>query len=395
MESIAVIGASLAGLRATEALRREGFEGELHLVGDEGELPYDRPPLSKKVLDGERNVEETGLVTNEALDDLNVTRHLNDTAVSLDSATLVVTLGSGRELDVDGVIIATGARARTIPTELDGVYALRTMADSAAIAAAFDAAPSRVVIVGAGFIGAEVAAAARGRGLDVTLVEMANAPFERVLGAEVGQVVADIHSEHGVDLRTGVGQRAFHGDGSIEAVELTDGSSIDADLVVVGVGAIPNAEWLEGSGLTIDDGVQCDETLSAAPGVVAIGDVANWYNPRFDARMRVEHWENAIISGQHGAKRLLHGEAAGAYDPVPWFWSDQYDHKLQLAGRTAGYNSFEIVEGDVESRRFVALYGRDGVFTGVFGMSRPRHVIKYRQLIAAGATWAEALAAEI
>lgn len=396
MKSIAVIGASLAGLRAIETLRGEGFDGVLHLVGDEGELPYDRPPLSKQVLSGEWDSEQVRLASAVALDELQVTKHLSDPAAALDASTRRVVLASGVELDVDGVIIATGARTRSIDTDLQGVHTLRTRGDAEAIAEAFNGEPNRVAVVGGGFIGAEVAATARGRGIDVTLIEMSDTPFQRVLGAEVGGVIADLHRDQGVDLRTGVGCAGFQGGGgSIEAVELTDGSTVEADLVVVGIGVIPNTEWLEGSGLVLDNGVLCDETLLAAPGVVAAGDVANWPNPRFGEMMRVEHWDNAVTSGQHAARRLLHGEAAGVYDPVPWFWSDQYDRKLQLAGRTTNYDSFELVEGDYASRRFAVLYGRDGQFCAVLGMNRPRHVMKYRQLLTAGASWDEALAAEI
>ena len=396
MKSIAVIGASLAGLRAIETLRGEGFDGVLHLVGDEGELPYDRPPLSKQVLSGEWDSEQVRLASAVALDELQVTKHLSDPAAALDASTRRVALASGVELDVDGVIIATGARTRTIDTDLQGVHTLRTRGDAEAIAEAFNGEPNRVAVVGGGFIGAEVAATARGRGIDVTLIEMSDTPFQRVLGAEVGGVIADIHRDQDMDLRTGVGCAGFHGGwGSIGAVELTDGSTVEADLVVVGIGVIPNTEWLEGSGLVLDNGVRCDETLLAAPGVVAAGDVANWPNPRFGEMMRVEHWDNAVTSGQHAARRLLHGDAAGVYDPVPWFWSDQYDRKLQLAGRTTNYDSFELVEGDYASRRFAVLYGRDGQFCAVLGMNRPRHVMKYRQLLTAGASWDEALAAEI
>ena len=396
MKSIAVIGASLAGLRAVETLRGEGFDGVLHLVGDEGELPYDRPPLSKQVLSGEWDSEQVRLASAVALDELQVTKHLSDPAAALDASTRRVALASGVELDVDGVVITTGARTRTIDTDLQGVHTLRTHGDAEAIAEAFNGEPNRVAVVGGGFIGAEVAATARGRGIDVTLIEMSDTPFQRVLGAEVGGVIADLHRDQGVDLRTGVGCAGFQGGGgSIEAVELTDGSTVEADLVVVGIGVIPNTEWLEGSGLVLDDGVPCDETLLAAPGVVAAGDVVNWPNPRFGEMMRVEHWDNAVTSGQHAARRLLHGDAAGVYDPVPWFWSDQYDRKLQLAGRTTNYDSFQLVEGDYASRRFAVLYGRDSQFCAVLGMNRPRHVMKYRQLLTAGASWDEALAAEI
>ncbi|MGZ0178144.1 MAG: NAD(P)/FAD-dependent oxidoreductase [Acidimicrobiales bacterium] len=394
MKSIAVVGASLAGLRAVETLRSEGFDGDLHLVGDEVHRPYDRPPLSKQILSGAWDVERIWLTAEETFDELRLTTHLGDAAVSLDAGALTVTLASGTVLDVDGVVIATGARTRTIGEPLGGVHTLRTLDDAKAIRAAFQAGPSRVVVIGAGFIGAEVAASARGLGLDVTMIEMAESPFERSLGADMGAVLADVHRDHGVDLRLGVGCEAIVGEEHVESIRLTDGSTIDTDLVIVGIGVIPNVEWLEGSGLNIENGVVCDTTSLAAPGVVAAGDVAQWPNGHFGQTMRVEHWDNAITQAVHAAKRLLHGESVGPYEPVPWFWSDQYDRKIQLAGRTAGFDSFQIIDGDIESRKFAAIYGRNGTIVAVLGFNRPRHVMRYRQLIDAKASWADAIDAE-
>lgn len=395
MQSIAVVGASLAGLRAAEALRREGFDGTIHLIGDEQHAPYDRPPLSKEILAGTKDAEATALLPAEKLDALELEAHYGRAATSLDVASLTLALDDGTSLGTNGIVIATGARTRTIGDPLAGVFTLRTLGDSLAIRAAFDAAPQRVVVVGAGFIGAEVAATARGRGIDVTMIEMAEAPFERSLGAAMGAVLADVHRDHGVDLRLGVGVAGFRGDERVTGVELTDGSVIDADVVVVGVGVTPNTEWLASSGLDITDGVLCDETSLAGPGIVAAGDVARWPNPHFGEVMRVEHWDNATTQGVHAAKRLLKGDAVGAYAPTPWFWSDQYDRKIQLAGRTTGFDRFEIVTGDVESRTFAGLYGRNGRFVAVLGFNRPRHVMRYRQLIDARASFDEALAAEI
>ena len=390
--SIAVVGASLAGIRAAETLRQEGFGGTIHLAGDEPHAPYARPPLSKQILSGDWDFDKTPLSTDDEFAALDLTLHLGDAATALDADALTVTLASGTTLDVDGVVIATGARARTIGEPLAGVHTLRSLQDAAAIRDALANKPERVVVIGAGFIGAEVAATARGLGIDVSLIEMTHTPFEQSLGKDVGELMVEIHrDDHGVDVRLGVGCAEIVGTDHATAVTLTDGSSIDADLVVVGVGVIPNVEWLADSGLTIDDGVVCDETSLAAPGIVAAGDVAQWPNPLFGDTMRVEHWDNAIAQGIHAAKRLLHGESAGAYAPVPWFWSDQYDRKLQLAGRTTGFDSFEIVDGDFESRRFAAIYGRNDKLVAVVGMNRPRHVMRYRALIESGASWAEAL----
>ena len=393
MKSVTIVGASLAGMRAAESLRREGFDGTVTVVGDETDAPYDRPPLSKQVLAGEWEPERIALYDAEALDDLRLAWRLGTRAVAFDAASRTVTLEGGERLGADGVVIATGARTRTLPgtEDLAGVYTLRSLADSLAIRAEFEATPGRVVVVGAGFIGAEVAATARGRGLDVTMVEMAETPLERVLGAELGRVCADVHRDHGVDLRLGVGVAEITGDDRVEQVVLSDGTRLDADVVIVGVGVIPNTEWLEGSGLEIHNGVVCDETCLAAPGVVAAGDVARWPNRLFGQSMRVEHWDNAIDQGMAAARRLLAGDDAEPFAPVPWFWSDQYDRKIQLAGRSGPDDDVVVVTGSPEERRFAAVYGRAGRIVAVLGFNRPRHVMQYRRLIARGASWDEAL----
>jgi NADPH-dependent 2,4-dienoyl-CoA reductase/sulfur reductase-like enzyme len=248
-------------------------------------------------------------------------------------------------------------------------------------------------VVGAGFIGAEVAATCRKRGIDVTLIEALAAPLERGLGAEMGMIAADLHRDHGVDVRLGVGVVMLDGHDRVERVRLTDGSAIDADLVVVGIGVSPVTEWLEGSGLTLDNGVVCDETCLAAPGVVAAGDVARWPNRRFGEVMRVEHWDNAIEMGTAAGRRLLVEDFdAEVYAPIPWFWSDQYDRKIQLAGRAGPDDDVQVISGSVEDRKFSALYGRAGRLVGVLGWNQPRVVMTYRGLIDAGATWDDALA---
>ncbi len=391
-------GASLAGMRAAETLRTEGFTGTLTVVGDEAHAPYDRPPLSKQVLTGEWDVDRLALPSGDK-PELELTWERGVAATGLDLSTHEVALADGRSLPFDGLVIATGAAARMIPGTdgMAGVHAVRTLDDALAVRAALDAGVRRVVVVGAGFIGAEVASSCRSRDLAVTMVEPLPQPLSRVLGDEIGAVVAQVHLEHGVDLRLGVGVEAIEaGPHGVERVRLTDGSTVDADLVVVGIGVIPNTGWLEGSGLTIDDGVLCDETTLAAPGVVAAGDVARWPNPLFGEVMRVEHWEHAIDMGAHAARRLLAGEGPGEpYGPVPWFWSDQYDRKLQLAGRVRPTDELAIVAGSVEEHRFTALYGRNGTVTGAFAMNMPARVVKYRQAIAAGLRWDDALAAAV
>ena len=395
--SVTIVGASLAGLRAAETLRRDGFDGPITLIGDEAHEPYDRPPLSKQVLAGDWEPDRIALTPSDKLADLDLDLRFGTAAVGFDlaSRTLRLTGGEteGETLEVDALLIATGARCRTLGQPREGVHVLRSLDDCLALRADFDAAPDRVVVVGAGFIGAEVAATARTRGLDVTVVEALSAPLIRVLGPEMGEVCAAVHRDHGVDLRTGVGVEGFDGAGRVERVRLTDGSAVDASVVVVGIGVVPNTEWLEGSGLALDDGVVCDAAGLAAPGVAAAGDVARWPNRRFGEAMRVEHWDNAAAQGAHSARALL--GAAEPYEPVPWFWSDQYDRKIQLAGHVRPDDEVRVVAGSVAERRFAALYGRGGRLMGALGFNRPRHVMRYRAMIEQGAAFEEALAAEV
>lgn len=398
-QSIHIVGASLAGIRGAEALRRRGFDGRIVLLGDEPHHPYDRPPLSKQVLAGAWDADRTALTTPEKLDALDLELRLGVAATGFELASRRLSTTEGDEV-VDGLLIATGARCRTLPGTdgVAGVHVLRSLDQTMALRSDLEAGPGRVVVVGAGFIGAEVAATCRGRGLDVTMIEALPTPLGRVLGDRMGAVCADVHRQHGVDLRTGVGvERIESGaDRRVKAVVLSDGAVIPADVVVVGIGVVPNTEWLEQSGLDIDDGVRCDETMLAAPGVTAAGDVARWPNRRFGEEMRVEHWDNAIEQGVHAAERLLvDDDDAAPFRPVPWFWSDQYDRKIQLAGRVGPDDEVEIVTGSLAEHRFAALYGRADRLVGVLGFNRPRHVMQYKTMIENGASFAEAVAAEV
>lgn len=397
-QSIHIVGASLAGIRAAEALRRREFDGRIVLIGDEPHHPYDRPPLSKQVLAGEWEVDRLALTKPEKFEDLDLDLRLGVRATGFDLASRTLSTDTGDDI-VDGLVIATGARCRTLPgtEEMSGVHVLRSLDDALALRADLDAGPDRVVVVGAGFIGAEVAATCRGRGHAVTMVEPLPTPLGRVLGDDIGRVMAEVHVEHGVDLRTGVGVDRLEADaGRVARVVLTDGTVVEADLVVIGIGVLPNTEWLEGSGLTLDNGVVCDATMLAAPGVTAAGDVARWPNQRFDELMRVEHWDNAIEQGVHAAERLLVDDAdAVPFEPVPWFWSDQYDRKIQLAGRIRPGDDTHLATGSLEERRFAQLFGRDGRLVGVLGFNRPRHVMQYKTMIQDGVAFADAVAADI
>lgn len=388
-----MVGASLAGLAAAETIRERGFGGTLTVIDGATTLPPDRPPLSKQVLAGTMAPEAASQPVASRLDELALDVRLGTAATGLRVRDRVIELGDGNELGYDGLVIASGATPRRIETDLEGVHTLRTLEDAVAIRDALARGPRRCVVVGAGFIGAEVAATARSLGIEVSVVEFAPRPMQRVLPGEIGGFVADVLSDHGVELRFGVGVERFHGGAGVERVELTDGSAIDADLVVVGVGVTPNTAWLEGSGLGIDDGVVSDRTCRVAPGIVAAGDVARWFNPLYGESMRVEQWENAIEQGAYAGSRLLRPEADVApFAPVPWFWSDLFDRKLQLAGRVQPGDDVLVVDGSLEDRRFVALFRRADRCVAVLGVNRPRWVVQLRGRMAEPLSWADALA---
>ncbi len=386
-------------MTAAETLRLEGFEGSITVVGDELRQPYDRPPLSKQVLAGAWESERIDLPATKS--ELGIEWRLGSPVVGLHLGERQVMVEDGATLPFDGLVIATGASPRQLPgaADIGGVHTLRTLDDCIAIRRALGAGLERVVVVGAGFIGAEVAATCRGLGVDVTLVEALPVPLWRVLGSEIGAVCADLHRDNGVDVRLGVGVERIEADdrGHVARVHLADGAVIDASLVVVGIGVVPNTGWLQGSGLSTENGVLCDATMLAAPGVVAAGDVARWPNAAFGGEvMRVEHWDNALAMGEHAARKLL-AELAGAaaiepFAPIPWFWSDQYDRKIQLAGRAGPEDDMVVVQGSLEERRFVALYGRNGRVVGALGFNMAGRLARYRASIAQGLAWDDALA---
>ena len=392
MEHVVVVGASLAGLRAIEALRREGYAGRLTLVGAEIHEPYDRPPLSKDYLAAAVDRAALGL-RKQGYDELDVSLRLGVAAHSLDVAARSVGVGD-ESIEFDGLVIATGAHPRTLPNQpsLAGVQTLRTVEDADAISARIDDG-ARLCVVGAGFIGAEVAATARSHGREVTVLEALPQPMVRGVGPAIGEVLASLHRSHGVDLRLGVGVDSIAGDGRVERVYLVDGTVVECDVVLVAIGAVPTTDWLEGSSLTIDNGVVCDATLRAAPAVVVAGDVCRWPNAAFDDElMRIEHWTNAAEQGTHAARSLLAGDDAEPFVTVPFVWSDQYDVKIQSAGRFGGDDRMEIVHGALDEFRFTAIFERAGRISGVLGFTMARRVIQYRRMIAERASFTDALA---
>jgi len=384
-----VVGASAAGLAAAETLRREGYDGTLTLVGDEPHLPYDRPPLSKQFLTGQWDTGHLALRTGADLDALGLDLRLGVAATGLDPGTRSVRLSDGSTMSYDGLVIATGVRPRRLPGK--DTQVLRSLDDALALRDRLGPG-RRLVVVGAGFLGAEAAAAAVGLGADVTLLEPAPVPLAHVVGTEVGQVLSRAHLERGVELRTGVTVSEATGTG----VLLADGEVVEGDAVLIAVGARPNTEWLAGSGLAVEDGVACDAYCEAAPGIYAAGDVARWYNPLFATSMRIEHRTNAAEQGMAAARNLLAApEARKPFAPVPYFWSDQYDMRIQAYGYLRGHDEVAVVQGDLTERHFVVAYRKDDRLTGVLGVGVTPKVLRgWRQALAAGASWREAVANE-
>ncbi|AWZ26102.1 NAD(P)/FAD-dependent oxidoreductase [Rhodococcus pyridinivorans] len=390
-ERVVVVGAGLAAVRTAEELRRAGYEGELVLVGDETHLPYDRPPLSKEVLRGDRD--DTTLRPSEFFGDNRIELMLGAAARSVDTASRILTLSDGTELGYDELVVATGLRPRRIPglPDLAGVHVLRSLEDSRALREAI-VPGARALVVGAGFIGCEVAASLRAREVEVVLVEPQPTPLASVLGAEVGALVTRLHTAEGVDVRAGVGLSEIRGDGRVTSAVLGDGSEIDVDLVVLGIGSIPATEWLEGSGVEVENGVVCDGTgRTSTPHVWAVGDVASWQVPA-GGRRRIEHWTNAGEQASVLAKTIM-GVEAGAAAQVPYFWSDQYDIKIQGLGAVTADDTVHVVRDD--GRKFLAYYERDGRFVGAVGGGLPALVMKSRAKIAAGAPIDELLTAAV
>jgi NADPH-dependent 2,4-dienoyl-CoA reductase/sulfur reductase-like enzyme len=398
MNTIVIVGSSLAGLRAAETLRQEKFDGRIVMIGAEDRAPYDRPPLSKKVLSGEWDADRVTLRKPDDLATLNLEWKLGSPAVDLNTSERTVTLASGETIAFDGLIIATGGIVKRLPNQPTwrGVHTLRSLDDSLALREEL-ADGRRVVVIGAGFIGLEVAATARGRGCEVTVLEGLEAPMIRGLGAEMGRNAALVHEDNGVGLRFGVRVSGLvEGEpGVVAGVALETGEVVPADVVLVGIGVAPSTDWLTTSGLTIRDGVVCDRTLNAGVrGVYAAGDVCRWHNDLYDREMRVEHWTTASEQGAAAARNLLavaRGEEPKPFVDVPFFWSDQFTARIQFVGRAEGGENATIVVGSPEERQFVALYEREGRLVAALGVSRPRQLMPFRKLIGERATMEQAM----
>ena len=379
MKTVAIVGASLAGTQAAQQLRAQGYDGRLILIGEEPHRPYDRPPLSKAFLAGTTERDTLDLLP--AKDDLSLDYRLGIRATRLDPASGSILLADASEVHADGVVIATGGRARTLPgTEgIAGVHVLRTLEDALRLRAELAGSP-RVVIVGGGFIGAEVASTCRSLGLDVTVLEALPLPLAPVLGAELATACARLHADGGTQLRcSSTVDSLVTSGGRVTAVRLTSGQELPADVVVVGIGMVPATDWLTGSGLTVDNGVHVDAGLvTKLPNVVAAGDVAR-YTPAGGTPIRHEHWTNATEQATVAVANLLAGHTSRQYTPSGYVWSDQYSVTLQLAGHPAPGDEVVYVDGSPEDASFAATYQRDGETVGVFALNSPKLFTRLRR----------------
>jgi 3-phenylpropionate/trans-cinnamate dioxygenase ferredoxin reductase subunit len=359
-QTIVIAGAGLAGAKAAQALREEGFDGQVVLLGAEDERPYERPPLSKEVLRGEEP-RATAYVHHESYyAEHDIELRTGASVESIDTAGSEVVLGDGERLRYDALLLATGARPRrlTLPgADLDGVHELRTLADCDALRERL-VDGVRLTVVGAGWIGSEVAASARQKGVDVTVLEPLWVPLERVLGVQVGAIYRDLHAERGIRLLLGRGVSAFEGNGHVSAVSTDDGGRVDCDLVVVGAGVTPRTELAQRAGIEVDDGIVVDKYLqTSCPGIFAAGDVASAQHPLWDTRIRVEHWANARDQGPAAARNMLGAQVA--YDRVPYVFSDQYDVGMEYSGHAPQWDEV-VLRGDAAAREFIAFWLREG-----------------------------------
>jgi 3-phenylpropionate/trans-cinnamate dioxygenase ferredoxin reductase subunit len=380
-ETFAIVGASLAGGSAAATLREEGFDGRVALIGQEKHPPYERPPLSKEYFRGEQPFEESLVRPAEFYADNEIDTCFGITALRVDPIERVIHLTEGGPVSYDKVLIATGSRNRRLPLpglEFDGVYDIRTVDDCDQVRAEA-VSGRRAALIGMGFIGSEIAASLRQLGVEVTAIEGSSAPLERVLGAEVGGVLRQIHSDHGVRMIFGDHVVRFEGRNRVERVVTEGGQSVDCDFAVVGVGVEPVVSPVAEAGVQITNGIVVDEYCRTdVEGIFAAGDVANHFHPIFGQRIRVEHWHNAHNQGPAAARNML-GKAM-AYEEIPWFWSDQYDHNLQYAGFHRTWDEI-VLRGSLQERDFIAFYLKDDLVTACVALDRGRDVRRSIELI--------------
>lgn len=389
-DPMVIVGGSLAGVRAAQALRLGGHDGEIVMISDEVEVGYDRPPLSKALLTGQVEPEETFLVGEEALAQLDLQILRGQAAESLDVASKRIHVG-GSTVAYDKLLIATGSRARRLPLgrNLGNVLTLRTLDDARAVRKLLQEKP-RVVIAGFGFIGCEVAASLSELGIPVTIVDTDLRPLAQ-FGSGFREAITRQHRSHGVDMRFGVGIKDVYGVRDIERVKLTDGTVLDCDLLLMGVGSVPNVEWLGSSGLRVNDGLVCDATLKADKDIYGAGDVASWVNPAFGRRMRVEHWTNASEQAQTAARNMLASQGGEPYRGLPYFWSVQYGRRFQYLGDLVAFDQTLWLEADDGSSTAVGLCGKDGALVGVTGIDSVAIVMSLRTQIASRYGWGQAM----
>ncbi|HEY1329913.1 MAG TPA: FAD-dependent oxidoreductase [Actinomycetota bacterium] len=380
----AIVGANLTGGAAATTLREAGFEGRLVLIGAESHLPYERPPLSKEYLRGETPRQDVYLQPPSWFEEQDVELRLGTRATGLDPHRRLVRLDDGDAVEYDRVLIATGGRNRelTFPgSDLEGIHQLRTIEDADAIREAAQRG-GRVAMVGAGFIGLEVTASLWSLGREIEVIEVFGTPLLRVLGPEIGSVFEAIHRDHGITFHLDQKVERFEGTGRVQAVHTDEGTRVECDLVVAGVGIQPNVEIVEGTEIEVDNGILVDECCRTnVPDVFAAGDVANHAHPVFGHRLRVEHYDNALKMGAAAARNMMGADEP--FDDPHWFWSDQYDYNLQYVGFAARWDEI-VLRGSLEERSFVAFYLKDGVVRGVAGLQRGREVRRSSGLVRAG-----------
>lgn len=393
LSGVAVVGASVAGVSTADALRAAGYQGRIQLIDAEKAEPYDKPPLSKQALGVAWDPAQGALRKPDHFADNDIELVLGRAVAGFDASRKRLQLSDGEVIEAETVVLAPGAQPRSLPEEqmLPGVHTLRTLTDARAIRAAFAYRP-RVVIVGGGFIGLEVASAARARDLDVTVIEITDQPLESALGSEPARALNAMHRDEGVRFETGVGVERVIGSGLAEGVQLRDGRTVDADLVVLGLGVVPATGWLTYSGLCLGNGIICDAYgRTNIAGVYAAGDAAAWEDPETGVPSRIEHWTTAQQHGVALGHTIVHGDDPRLPPSVPYFWSDQFGVRLQSLGRLRAADEIVLQHGGWSTRDFVALYGKGGRIVGAVGVNAARTLMPYRALIERREAWSTAL----